>query len=114
MVSPYIPTRGDLIWLEFDPQAGHEQGGRRPALVLSAYGYNAKTKRCLVCPITSKVKGYPFEVLLPENLPIQGVVLADHLKNLDWFARRAVYIAHANENLIRQTIALIDALMSDN
>jgi mRNA interferase MazF len=110
MVNQYTPKRGDLIWLDFDPQAGHEQAGRRPALVLSAYSYNTKTKRCLACPITSKIKGYPFEVLLPAGLPIQGAVLADHIKNLDWVARRVGFIGTVQETILENTLTLIEAL----
>jgi mRNA interferase MazF len=77
--------------LTFDPQAGHEQGGRRPALILSPRAYNAKARLALACPVTSHVKGYPFEVALPPGGSIAGVVLADHVKNLDWQARKAVF-----------------------
>ena len=85
------PDRGDVIWLDFSPQAGHEQAGRRPALVLSPQAYNKKTGQALVCPITSKAKGYPFEVELPVGLGVNGVVLADHIKNQDMKARNAYY-----------------------
>jgi mRNA interferase MazF len=85
----YVPDNGDLVWLTFDPQAGHEQAGRRPALVLSPKAYNQKSGLALVCPITNQAKGYPFEVALPGGSGISGVILADHVKNLDWKARRA-------------------------
>jgi mRNA interferase MazF len=85
----YVPDTGDLIWLDFNPQTGREQAGRRPAVVLSPRAYNHKSKLAIVCPITSQVKGYPFEVSVPEGLPIGGVILADHLKSLDWRVRRA-------------------------
>ena len=91
----YVPDAGDLVWLTFDPQAGHEQRGRRPALILSPRAYNAKARLAIACPITSQVKGYPFEVLLPPDGRISGAVLADHVKNLDWQARRAVFEAKA-------------------
>ncbi len=91
MVSNYIPRRGDVVWLQFDPQAGHEQRGVRPALVLSPVEYNRKTGLMIACPITSKSKGYPFEVVLPGKLVVAGVVLADQLKNLDWAARKAEF-----------------------
>ena len=84
-----VPDAGDLVWLTFDPQAGHEQAGRRPALVLSPAAYNRRAGLALMCPVTTKVKGYPFEVPLPEGLPVQGVVLADQVRSLDWEARRA-------------------------
>lgn len=77
---PYVPDTGDVVWLTFTPQAGHEQTGRRPALVLSPRSYNEKTSLALFCPITSRVKGYPFEVSLPNAGPITGVVLADQIR----------------------------------
>jgi mRNA interferase MazF len=85
----YIPARGDIIWLTFNPQAGHEQAGRRPALVLSPSEYNEKVWLAILCPITSQIKGYPFEVEIPDGLPVTGVVLADQGKSLDWKARQA-------------------------
>ena len=91
----YIPDAGDLVWLTFDPHAGHEQRGRRPALILSPRVYNSKARLAIACPITSHVKGYPFEVPLPPGSKISGVVLADHVKNLDWQARRVVFEAKA-------------------
>src|SRR5262245_33274918 len=84
----YVPDAGDIVWLTFDPQAGHEQRGRRPALVLSPRAYNMKARLALACPITSHTKGYPFEVALPDAGAGTGVVLADHVKSLDWNARR--------------------------
>ena len=96
----YIPDAGDLVWLTFDPQAGHEQRGRRPALILSPRKYNAKSRLAIACPITSKVKGYPFEVALPDAGPIGGVVLADHVKNLDWEARRVEFAATAPDDVV--------------
>ena len=96
----YIPDAGDLVWLTFDPQAGHEQRGRRPALILSPRGYNAKARLAIACPITSHAKDYPFEVALPPGGKISGVVLADHVKNLDWQARRAVFEAKAPADVL--------------
>ncbi len=89
MKSASAPNAGDLVWLTFNPQAGREQAGRRPAVVLSPAAYNKRSGLALVWPITSQVKGYPFEVALPHGLPIAGVILADHLKSVDWRARRA-------------------------
>lgn len=83
----WFPKRGDLIWLNFNPQSGREQAGRRPALVLSAGRYNRKVGLAVVCPVTSKVKGYPFEVELPTGMKVQGVALADQVRSLDWKAR---------------------------
>jgi mRNA interferase MazF len=79
----YVPDRGDLIWIRFDPQAGREQAGRRPAVVLSGREYNEKVGLALCCPVTSRAKGYPFEVQLPSGLVVEGVVLSDHVKSLD-------------------------------
>ena len=96
----YVPDAGDLVWLTFDPQAGREQRGRRPALILSPRVYNAKTRLAIACPITSQVKGYPFEVPLPPTGAIVGVVLADHVKNLDWQARHVVFEAKAPADVL--------------
>src|SRR3990172_1318707 len=89
VASRYVPDRGDAVWLQFDPRLGHEQAGRRPALVLSPRTYNSRVGLALFCPITSQVKGYPFEVPLPTGLRIRGCVLADQIKSLDWRSRKA-------------------------
>jgi len=89
----YTPAQGDLVWLDFNPQSGHEQGGRRPAVVLSPTAYNKRLGLALVCPVTRQAKGYPFEVALPPSLPVTGVALSDHIKSQDWRARRAEFIA---------------------
>jgi mRNA interferase MazF len=107
----YIPARGEVIWLVFDPQAGHEQAGRRPALVISPKAYNARTGLSLVCPITSQVKGYPFEVNLPAGLPVGGVVLSDQVKSLDWRARKADYICTLPPEITQDVIAKIMPLL---
>lgn len=111
MVARYIPERGDLVWLSFDPQAGHEQAGRRPALVLSPAAYNGKTGLALVVPVTSRAKGYPFEVVLPDGLPVSGVVLADHVRNVDWQARQAERIGPASQATIESVLAKINILL---
>jgi mRNA interferase MazF len=85
----YIPRRGDIVWLTFTPQVGHEQAGRRPAVVLSPRAYNSRVGLFLACPVTSKAKGYPFEVAIPEGLPVSGFILSDQTKSLDWRAREA-------------------------
>jgi mRNA interferase MazF len=85
----YIPDRGDIVWLNFTPQADHEQAGHRPALVLSPASYNGKTSLMLCCPITYQIKRYPFEVALGDDLPVGGAVLADQVKSVDWKARQA-------------------------
>jgi mRNA interferase MazF len=90
--NAYIPDRGDLIWISLSPRTGHEQSGRRPALVLSPSVYNRKTGLAILCPVTSMIKGYPFEVLLPEDLGVNGAVLADQVKSLDWRIRKASFI----------------------
>lgn len=111
MVTRYIPSRGDVIWLDFSPQAGHEQAGRRPALVLSPQAYNKKTGQALVCPITSKAKGYPFEVELPTGLGVNGVVLADHIKNQDMKARNATYVCSVPQSTLDDVANLIMGLI---
>ena len=90
----YIPDRGDIIWISFTPQAGHEQAGRRPALVLSPAAYNGKVGLAILCPITSNVKNYPFEVQIPDGLEISGAILSDQVKSLDWKTRKAKFICH--------------------
>jgi mRNA interferase MazF len=89
----YVPDRGDVVAITFDPQAGHEQAGRRPAVVLSPAIYNGRSGLAVFAPITNQVKGYPFEVLIPSGLAVTGVVLADQLKSLDWRARKVHFIA---------------------
>ena len=111
MVNSYVPGRGDIIWLEFNPQAGHEQAGKRPALVISPEAYNQKTSLLIACPITSQIKGYPFEVRLPDNLPVQGVILADQVKSLDWQARRAQFVCKTPENIIEEVTMRIRVLI---
>jgi len=93
MVSAaYVPDRGQVVWLEFSPQSGHEQAGRRPALVLSPEAYNARAQLAIVCPISTKRKGYPFELPIPPGHKAKGVVLADHVRNVDWRGRRAEFV----------------------
>jgi mRNA interferase MazF len=110
----YVPRRGDIVWLSFDPQAGHEQAGRRPAFVVSPEAYNRKTGLFLVCPITSKIKGYPFEVALPVDLEVGGVILADQIKSLDWKARRAKFAATTDDRVIDEVTALVLPLLDAN
>jgi len=108
----YVPDRGDLVWLQFNPQTGHEQGGRRPALVISPQAYNGKVGLALMCPVTSKAKGYPFEVPLPEDTKVSGVILADQIKSLDWQARRAEFAGKAQEEVINDVLLKIQILIS--
>jgi mRNA interferase MazF len=105
-VPRYVPDRGDLVWLEFTPQAG-----RRPALVISPRSYNGKVGLGLFCPVTSRVKGYPFEVELPAGLPVSGVVLADQIKSLDWRARKARRLGRLPEALVTDALAKIRTLV---
>ena len=107
----FVPNRGDVIWVSFDPQAGHEQAGRRPALVLSPAAYNGKLGLALVCPITSRIKNFPFEVELPPGLAVSGVVLADQLKNLDWRERKASLLCRVPEIVLAQVLGKIEALL---
>lgn len=107
----YVPDRGDIVWLAFDPQAGHEQAGRRPALVLSPAAYNGKTGLALFCPITSQIKGYPFEVLIPQGLTVSGVVLADQIKSLDWRVRQAELAGRVTEDVLQQVLKRVGTLI---
>lgn len=108
----YVPDRGDIVWFQFDPQAGHEQAGRRPALVVSPKLYNGKVGLALMCPVTSRSKGYPFEVALPGGLTILGVILADQIKSLDWRARKAEFVCKATPEVVAEVLDKIQALIS--
>lgn len=108
----YIPDRGDAVWISMDPQAGHEQTGRRPALVLSPAAYNGRVGLALLCPITGQAKGYPFEVEVPPGLAVAGVVLADHVKSLDWQARKASRICTVPQEVVAAAISRINALLA--
>lgn len=110
--NSYIPNRGDIVWLQFNPQAGHEQAGWQPALVVSPEAYNGKVGLALVCPITSRIKGYPFEVALPQELEISGVILADQVKSLDWQAREARFACKAPVEVVAEVFAKIQLLVS--
>ncbi len=107
----YVPDRGHAIWLTFDPQAGHEQAGRRPAVVLTPETYNRKVGLLLACPVTSQVKGYPFEVGLPAGLPISGVVLSDQVRSADWRARQASFICALPEPMVTDIVAKLSTLL---
>ena len=109
----YVPRRGDVVWLTFNPQAGHEQAGRRPVVVLSPNAYNAKVGLALLCPITSQVKGYPFEVLLPHGLPVSGAILADQIKSLDWQARTAEFLCALPPAIVSDVLQRIGVLLSE-
>ena len=107
----YIPDRGDAVWLEFNPQAGHEQAGRRPALVLSPQSYNSRVGLLVCCPITTKVKGYPFEVLLPAGLAVTGAILSDQVKSLDWKARQVGFIVTVPDSVVKDVLAKLNTLL---
>ena len=112
MVEPnYVPGRGDIVWLTFMPRVGYEQAGHRPALVMSPEAYNDKTSLALLCPITSRVKGYPFEVTLPAKGRITGVVLSDQIKSLDWRARGAEFAAQAPEKVVAEVLDKLTLLL---
>ena len=113
MPAPYCPKRGDVVWIEFTPQAGHEQAGHRPALVLSPEAYNRKVGLALLCPITSQVKGYPFEVLLPQGLEVSGVVLADQVKSLDWKVRHASFCCALPKETMHDVLNKLGTLIDD-
>lgn len=107
----YIPNRGDIVWLTFNPQAGHEQAGRRPALVLSPAAYNGKVGLAILCPITSQIKGYPFEVLIPDGLKISGAILSDQVKSLDWKVRQAEFICKLTPDALDEVLQKLNTLM---
>lgn len=107
----YVPDRADIVWLELSPQAGYEQAGHRPALVLSPAAYNRRTGLMLCCPITTRIKGYPFEVAIAGPSGTAGVVLADQVKCLDWRARRAKRKNEAPAEIVTEVLAKLHALL---
>jgi mRNA interferase MazF len=112
MVSaPYVPERGHLVWLTFSPQLGHEQAGRRPAVVLSPRAYNQKVGLGIFCPVTSRAKGYPFEVAIPRGLKVSGVLLCDQVKSLDWVARFAEFVDSLPATTIDAALAKLNLLL---
>ncbi|WP_224959513.1 endoribonuclease MazF [Geomonas subterranea] len=110
-VMGYVPDRGEVVWLDFDPQAGHEHAGRRPAFVLSPRSYNKKTSLMLCCPITSQVKGYPFEVAVAGVTTVRGVILADQVKSLDWQVRRPEKGGRASREVLEEVILKVRAIL---
>ena len=113
MARRYVPARGDAIWLTFTPRAGHEQAGRRPALVLSPASYNGKVGLAILCPITSQTKGYPFEVATPAGSRVSGVILADQVKSLDWRVRQAEFICKLPRETTVEVLEKLGALLFD-
>jgi mRNA interferase MazF len=109
--AAFVPDAGDFVWLTFDPQAGREQGGRRPALVLSPRAYNQRTGLALACPVTNQVKGYPFEVAVPAGQGTTGVILADHLKSINWKARRAKRLGQCTNEVMDEVRAKLAPLL---
>lgn len=111
MKAAFVPDAGDFVWLTFDPQAGREQAGRRPALVLSPKIYNARSGLALACPISNQAKGYPFEVAVPAGSGATGVILADHLKSIDWKARRAEWLGCCADQAMDEVRAKLAPLL---
>lgn len=109
----YVPERGDAVWLTLNPRAGHEQAGRRPAIVLSPLAYNRKVGLVLFCPITAQAKGYPFEAAVPPGLEVSGVVLSDQVRSLDWRVRRARLICRLPGTLVDEVVQKLSALLRE-
>ena len=108
----YTPDRGDIVWITFNPQAGHEQAGRRPALVLSPAAYNGKVGLAILCPITSQVKKYPFEVLIPGGLKIDGAILSDQVKSLDWKIHQAEFVCKLPSAALDEVLQKLATLLA--
>jgi mRNA interferase MazF len=111
MTAVYVPDRGDVVWISLNPQAGHEQAGRRPAVVLSPAAYNGKVGLAVLCPITNQIKGFPFEVLIPAGLAVSRAVLSDQIKSLDWRSRRAELIARLPDAVVDEILAKLRTLL---
>jgi mRNA interferase MazF len=109
--SSYIPRKGDLVWLNFSPHSGHEQTGRRPALCISPESYNGKVGLAIFCPITSAIKNYPYETILPVDSPVKGAILTDQLKSMDWRSRNAQHIASLSPSILADVLAKIHTLI---
>ena len=110
--TAYVPKRGDVVWMTMNPQAGHEQAGRRPAVILSPAAYNAKVGLALVAPVTSRVRGYPFETLVPSGLPVSGAILADQVKSLDWRAREAALSCELPSSVVSEVLQKLMSLLA--
>ncbi len=110
--NTYVPDRGDAVWITLNPQAGHEQAGRRPAVVLSPASYNDRVGLAILCPVTSQVKAYPFEVLIPAGLPLKGAILSDQVKNLDWRIRNAELICSLPDATISEVLQKLETLLT--
>lgn len=112
MVTSYVPEPGDIVWPSFDPQAGHEQAGTRPALVVSRASFNQRTGFAWLCPITSQQKGYPFEVALPPEVTTRGVILSDQCKSLDWNARPGLSSGHRPTDVLERVLNNLHAILA--
>jgi len=108
----YVPKRGDVVWMTMNLQAGHEQAGRRPAVILSPAAYNAKVGLVLAAPVTSRVKGYPFETLVPSGLPVSGAILSDQVKSLDWRARKAELFCELPSSVVNEVLQKLKTLIA--
>ncbi len=111
MPKIYVPDRGDVVWINLNPQAGHEQAGRRPAVVMSPAAYNGKVSLAILCPVTNQIKGYPFEVVIPQGLKVSGAVLSDQAKSLDWKARKAELICKLPDTVINDVLRKLTTLL---
>jgi mRNA interferase MazF len=111
VTPPYCPKRGDVVWISFSPQAGHEQAGHRPALVLSPQSYNRKVGLAILCPLTTQVKGYPFEVRVPDGLKASGAILSDQVKSMDWRARQASLLCSLPDTTVCQVLNKLGTLL---
>jgi len=110
--TAYVPKRGDVVWMTMNPQAGHEQAGRRSAVILSPATYNAKVGLALAAPVTSRVKGYPFETLVPLGLPVSGAILSDQVKSLDWLARKAELYCELPTSVVNEVLQKLRSLLT--
>ena len=108
----YVPRCGDVVWITLNPQAGREESGRRPAVVVSPQSYNGKVGLAIFCPVTSQIKGYPFEVLIPAGLPVKGAILSDQVKSLDWRARKAELICALPGGTISEVLEKLGTLLT--
>ena len=111
MTWEYIPSKGDIVWIDFNPQSGREQSGRRPALVLSSNAYNKKIGLVIVCPITTKIKGYPYEVKIPSEFEVKGVVLSDQIKSFDWKMRNTEFICSVTDILVEDVMGKFNTII---
>jgi len=110
-MDSYVPEQGDFVWINMNPQLGHEQAGRRPVIILSPVAYNKKVALAILCPITKQIKGYPFEVIIPTGLGVNGVILSDQVKSFDWKARNTVFIGKAPETTTLEVLKKLNTLL---